>query len=158
MKPIPEILTSILIRFWSKVDQCSDSECWNWVDAISKNYGYFGINSNVYLAHRISYYIHYKEDPGELLVCHECNNKLCVNPHHLFLGTNQENIQHSFDSGISSHRGILHPKAILTNADIREIRKLEGTMTQTKIGKLFGVSRGAITGILTGRKWGHIKS
>lgn len=157
MKPMPEILLDTLWRFWSKVNQRSDSECWRWTGAIVSNgYGQIRIKNKNYQAHRISYYIHHKEDPGELLVCHECNNKLCVNPEHLFLGTHQENIQHAFDTNIICQRGILNGCSQLLESNVREIKQLQNIISQRKIAKLFCVSHGTISAIFSGRSWTHV--
>ncbi len=158
MRSIPEILPSVLIRFWSKVDKQSDSECWNWIGSNDSNYGEIRINNRNYKAHRLSYCIHYNEDPGEFLVCHECNNKLCVNPNHLFLGTDSDNLQHSFDTNVRSHQGSLHPKARLLDSNIQEIRDLQGTLSERKIARLFNVGRGTIRAVLSGKTWAHVKS
>ncbi len=157
MLPMPEILLDTQCRFWEKVDVKSDSECWNWnAGVVSSGYGVICIKYLNYCAHRISYYIHYKKDPGELLVCHECNNKLCVNPQHLFLGTQQDNVQHAFDTGIVIHKGNLHPNARFRDSHSHEIRKLADTMSQGKIAKLFNVSPSAIWQILTRKTWSHV--
>ena len=158
MLPIPEILIDMLCRFWLYVDKKSDSECWNWIGTVSGNgYGHMRINSKMYRANRISYYIHFKKDPGELLVCHSCNNKLCINPHHLFLGTVSENRQHAFDTGIIKHKGTLNPQAKFLSSHIREIRELQYTMTQVEIARLFNVTPSTINKILTGKTWTHVK-
>lgn len=158
MRLIPEILIDTLCRFWFNVDRKSDSGCWNWVGTVSGNgYGHMRINSKMYQANRISYCIHYKKDPGELLVCHECNNSLCVNPNHLFLGTVSENRQHAFDTGLISHQGTLNPQAKFRDSHIREIRELQHTMPQKEIAKLFNVSQQTIRRILMGKTWTHVK-
>ncbi len=156
MTPMPEILLDTQCRFWEKVDHKSDSECWNWLAGGSEGYGQIKINGKTYRTHRISYYIHYKKDPGELLVCHKCNNKLCVNPNHLFLGTESENMQHAFATGRHYRKGILQASARLTEQDVRDIRELRGEISQAKIAKLFGVSCGTIQHIMDGRNWSHV--
>lgn len=157
MTPMPEILLDTLCRFWEKVNRKTDSECWNWIGAIgSDGYGIVGINSNVYRAHRIAYYIHFKKDPNTLLVCHKCNNPPCVNPYHLFLGTQQDNMQHAFNIGRRNQNGSSNPMSKLTESDIHKIRELNQSISQARIAKLFNVTTGAINQILTGKTWSHI--
>jgi hypothetical protein len=80
--------------FWDKVDKKSDDECWEWKAFKNKQgYGRMGIAASQCVnAHRVSWVIHNGQIPLGMFICHTCDNPSCVNPHHLFTGSRQDNV------------------------------------------------------------------
>lgn len=105
-----------ICTFWSKVDKSNgDDACWLWTGSVrGYGYGQFWFNSRNRPTHRISWELAHGEIPDGLLVCHRCDNPICVNPKHLFLGTQQDNIDDKTRKGrqaIGDRNGVYtHPE------------------------------------------------
>ena len=116
-----------LARFLSKVDTHAPSGCWRWTARTNRHgYGLFVIgHSKAHLAHRVSYE-HWKGPfPKEKKVLHSCDNPACVNPEHLSVGTQGDNVRDMVQKGRNMSipkPGESNPQSKLTAAQVAEIR------------------------------------
>jgi hypothetical protein len=143
-------------RFWEKVHKSTDpSDCWTWLAGRNHwGYGTFGINRHSFLAHRVAWEM--KNGPIPLGVCvlHRCDNRPCLNPDHLFLGTQTENVRDMDEKGRRKPpRGERNASSRLKASDIPEIRLLYGKLSGPKTGERFGVSSSTIYKVWHGEKW-----
>ena len=155
-------------RFWEKVDKKSDDECWGWLGCLDRE-GYGEIYCKAiphFKAHKISWLIYFgKSIPNGICVLHKCDNPKCVNPNHLYLGTQKDNAKDREERDRGNRRflyGKEHPQHgekhwsnKLSEKDVKEIRQLwaTGDYTLRELGKKFSVSHGLINNINHGRKW-----
>lgn len=139
-------------RFMAKV-RIHDSGCWIWVGARnSLGYGRAWDGSKERKAHRLSYELHCGPIPDGKVICHKCDNPPCVNPDHLFPGTQAENTADMFAKGrgvIPKPVGANHGRAKLSDADVEEIRA--STCKQRELAAQFGVTQACISLIKAGK-------
>lgn len=93
-------------RFWLKVDKTAGPDgCWPWLGSVRKGYGAFSVRGRCLTASRVAWALEAGTDPTERFVCHRCDNPLCCNPAHLFLGTASDNQIDMLRKGRASRRG-----------------------------------------------------
>lgn len=133
--------------FWPYVRKLD--ECWQWVGEITK-YGYARHRyAPIKRMNRYSYTLHLGNIPEGIHVCHTCDNRYCVNPSHLFLGTNKINMM---DKAIKCRS-----KSKLTRDQVLEIKeKIKCGESLASIGRFYGVNRTAIQKIKNRTNWAHV--
>jgi len=140
------------------IDQTNLSGCWTWTGSMAgSGYGAINYNNKKLAAHRVAYQI-YKGDPGDLFVLHKCDNPICVNPEHLFLGTNLDNAKDRQAKGrCYAAKGIKNSNAKLSVDDILKIRELATLgVSYSEIGRRFGISHNQASLIHKRKAWSHI--
>jgi hypothetical protein len=155
-------------RFWSKVDILENcAACWLWTAALTPGgYGRFafgkrGSNTN---AQRIAWMLTNGEIPPGMDVLHRCDNPPCVNPAHLFLGTQADNVADMDAKGRRKWGGFVPPPrsgvpwiAKVTESEVTEIRALfAGGTRQVAIAKSYGISQQLVSAICRRHVWKHV--
>lgn len=119
--------------------------CWLWSGAVSSN-GYGNVNhgGKWFSVHRLYYWLHYGDIPEGILVCHSCDNKQCVNPSHLWLGTNKDNSQDM------SRKGRTGLRSKLGESDYGDVFQLYTMgISQRELAKRYNLSQSGVSTILT---------
>lgn len=145
---------------WIEIDA---NGCWNWTRAItSRGYGHFSLNGKIISAHRFAWELIYGPINDDLCVLHKCDNRRCVNPDHLWLGTKSENTLDASRKGRRyiipksvMRRGENHGLAKLTNSQAIEIyQRYDGQRGSiAKLAEEFGVCIQTVSNIVHGKGW-----
>ena len=153
-----------IVRFFSHV-QKTDT-CWIWTSATTGfGYGTFATfkPNKTHKAHRYSWEMVHGKIPAGMCVCHKCDNPICVNPEHLFLGTRSENNKDMHDKGRCAKNtwtksGEENPTSKLTNEKVLAIREMysAGNTTMQKVGEVFGITAAHVCNIVRRISWKHI--
>lgn len=144
---------SIEDRFWSKVHKTDG--CWLWTGAKSRSgYGQIGLDYKVLYTHRFSYETLVGPISHGMFVCHKCDVPLCVNPDHLFLGTNEDNLIDMIKKSRGTGKAINFISK-LSKQDVLEIRRLENNneLDRQSIADKYGVTVSAIYNIVKNKTW-----
>ena len=151
-------------RFWLQTDRSGgESSCWVWRGGCnSDGYGCFRVNRIKTQSHRYAYEQFVGHIPEGMCVCHRCDNVKCVNPSHLFLGTQKDNMR---DCATKGRLGIplrLTPSMVLEirarySGPTRGKRGRKGTNTQAAIASEYGVAREVVKEVVAGNTWAWVQ-
>lgn len=158
---MPSIIRPAEERFWGKVQKTEDLwDCWEWRGGKTKHgYGVFWLKKRQPIgAHRFVYALTRGSVPDGLFVLHDCDNPSCVNPCHLSVGTQADNIADCQSKGrfrpLSGGSKDRNPRARLTQVQVDTIRHcLANGETQTRVALRYGISQGHVSSIAVGRRW-----
>jgi len=146
-------------RFWEKVEVGGWDDCWEWLGYKKKEgYGTFWFEERSGYAHRFSWLLYYGPVPSGMCICHHCDNPSCVNPEHLFLGTDKDNSQDAVKKGRMPN-GETHGCSKLTEEKVLQIREEYANMpirSQRKLARKYKVSQRHIGDIVNRKNWTHI--
>ncbi len=167
----PHVTERLKARYWRKVQRAGPNDCWEWLAGRNAlGYGAFGVDGRTRMATHVALTLDGRPRPGALIALHSCDNPGCVNPQHLRWGTDAENQQDMIDRGRARRlfgedhwmhkrperirRRANHPRAKLTEADVREIRAAPRHRgTGIELAARFGVRPAAISKIRLGQLW-----
>lgn len=156
---------AFIARFWRNVDVSDDGRCWDWTSCAqsrSRAQRFYGVLRTLHdgksiglRAHRVAWAVKNGPIPDGLFVCHHCDNSLCCNPAHLFLGTNQDNVDDR-NRKQRQARGSNQGAAKLTEELVRELRIRAQSETRAATAKAFGISEQHVRDIVARRFWKHV--
>jgi HNH endonuclease len=145
------------VRFWRSVDKRGPDECWNWTGMTVREYGRISVNGSSVQAHRFAYQEFKGPIPRGMVILHKCDNPACVNPAHLSIGTQAENLAdmrskgRARDTGPKGERSHL---AKLTEDQVREIRA--SSLGPVATAQSYGIHRDTVRLIRQRKIWDHL--
>lgn len=158
----PKVKKTLKERFLDKVTYEPNTGCWLWLGACqSGGYGFMAIdatrkNRKSSAAHRISYILFKGDIPNEIVVCHTCDVCSCVNPDHLFLGTNADNSKDMVLKGRQAKGESQGASKLKSDYVLKIMDMCNNGVSKIEISRIFNVTKENIYSICSGETWGHL--
>jgi len=144
--------------------------CWTWIGSTdTEGYGRIGYKGKTYKAHRLSWEIHHGPIPNGKIVCHKCDNPPCVNPRHLWLGTEAENMRDRDRKKRTANGQKIRNTAVLTEHIVKQMREMwrkdgwgkpgrtpKGKLSYSELGRRFGITDVQAKNVVLHRSWAHL--
>lgn len=141
------------LRSKTKIDRITG--CWEWTASkTSSGYGKIFVTGKLRGAHRVSYELHHGPIQDGMRVLHRCDNPACINPEHLFLGSDADNVADMISKG-RQQKGSRHYKSKLSENDVLAIRSTKNKTNQN-LAEQFGVTAATISFVRAGKIWKHV--
>ena len=145
-------------HFWQHVDKSGD--CWIWMGATTRGYGQTTIDKKHGYAHRFSWEFANGSIPNKKIICHKCDTPRCVNPEHLFIGTQADNIKDAIKKGRTKYKasfGSKNGNSRLTELAVKDIKKqYAGGKTLREVANAIGVSKSTVWNVVSNKNWRHV--
>lgn len=145
-------------RFWKKVKKGGEDDCWEWQASTrsGSGYGQFGIDGYAEYAHRLSFVLAFGQVPYGQFVCHRCDNRKCVNPRHLFAGTQKDNMADCANKERTVF-GEKHPLSRLTSDTVAGILKdRRDGLSYREISKKYSRPMWTVRSVISGKNWKRV--
>jgi HNH endonuclease len=143
-------------KFYKNVRK-NENGCWDWIGNTSAyNRGRMTIGGRKMYAYHISYELHIGPIPTGMQINHTCDNPNCVNPEHLYAGTQSDNTRDAIRRGRWVNNSTGRVRSHLSPDDVRAIRQQCASVSMTEVGKRFGISYTQVRRIVTGKHWKDI--
>lgn len=150
------MVARMIVRLEENCIPVPECGCWLWTGHLNNaGYGRISINGKQRVVSRAAYEAYKGIDPGSLFVCHKCDTRSCINPDHLFLGDNRDNVRDMYRKGRRSQLGSRNGNALLTEAQVLHI--INSDAPRKQLATDFGLSVSAVDGIKTGVRWKHLQ-
>lgn len=145
---------SLAYKVWNRANRQHPDDCWEWMGHIGRTgYGILKHEGRPQLAHRLVFQLAGRDLPPDMCACHTCDNRKCINPNHLFVGSSTDN-NRDRDSKGRQAKGERGGRAKLTEKQVIEIRQRQSNGEKiASLSREFGVSWAAIKFVVNGTNW-----